>query len=65
MFHVVCLIKYLVTNFSDTGLNSLFVTTVIVASTICPCQLTVKAIIQSDSIIANERQQTSYLAGIS
>ena len=64
MFYVVCLIKYLVTNFSDTSLNSLVITTVIVASTVCPCQLTVKAIIQLDSIIAYERQQTSYLAGI-
>ena len=64
MPYVVCLIKHLVINFSDTGLNSLFIPTVIVASTVCPCQLTVKAIIQLHSIIANERQQTSYLAGI-
>ena len=58
MSYVVYLIKYLIINFIDTGLTSLVIPTVIVASTVCSCQLTVIVIIQLDSIIDKERQKT-------
>ena len=48
----------------DTVMNSLIIPTVTVTTNVCPSKLTIKHIKYNYiSTIANERQQTSYLAG--